>query len=59
MRYKNYSIGEILEKKDKGVNTPEMTALYKEVETYKVVMERRVGECVKTINSIKPDNVMR
>lgn len=59
MKYKNYSIGEILEKKNKGVNTPEMTALYKKVEKYKAVMERRVSECIKTINLVKPDNVMR
>lgn len=59
MKYKNYSIGEILEKKNKGVNTPEMTALYEEVEKYKAVMERRVSECIKTINLVKPDNVMR
>lgn len=59
MKYTNYSIGEILAKKNKGVNTPEMVSLYEEVEKYKSTMERRVDVCVRTIKLINPDNKMR
>lgn len=59
MKYTNYSIGEILNKKNRGVNTPEMISLYEEVEIYKKNMERRVSACLNTISLIKPDNKLR
>lgn len=58
LKYINYSLGEILDKKNKGINTPEMILLYEEVEKYKNSIERRVNACVRTIELIKPDNVM-
>lgn len=59
MKYTNYSIGKILEKKNQCVNTPELVSLYEEVEKYRNAMERRVDNCLQTMNAMNPDNKMR
>ena len=59
MTYPNYSIGEILEKKNKGVNAPKLVLLYEEVEKYRKTMERRVADCLQTMSAMKPDHKMR
>lgn len=59
MKYTNYNLGEIIDKMNMGLNTPEIVSLYGEIENYKCAMEQRINLCLSAIDSIKPDNKMR
>jgi len=59
LKYINYSISEILEKRKSGNRTPEMLELYEKIDAYQALMEGRVQEQLKKISELQPDNAMR
>lgn len=55
----NYSIKEIIQKKNSGTHTPQMDFLYEAIECYKTDTEKRIEDIMDILQKANPENSMR